>query len=183
VSDPYLYPNSDVLRNKLGLRDAAALEQVERALVTQRMAEGVPEGRFDLDHLRAIHRHLFQDLFDWAGEIRRVEIAKGGDQFQFARFIETEMSDVHRRLTEAQFLQSCSPGDFAREAGRIVGDINYIHPFREGNGRVQLQYLRLLADRAGHPIDLTRIEASKAAFRADYSPMAAEIFQMLSPFA
>ena len=59
MSDPYLLPGTHVLRNKLGLKDVAQLDYVERELVTQRMSEGVPEGRFDLVHLRAIHRHLF----------------------------------------------------------------------------------------------------------------------------
>jgi cell filamentation protein len=63
------------------------------------------------------------------------------------------------------------------EAGRIIGDVNYVHPFREGNGRTQLQYLKQLSERAGHPLDLTRIdpagwiEASKEAHKARYDLM------------
>lgn len=87
--DPYVWPGSDVLRNRLGIRDAADLNVTERRLVLQRAREGVPTGHFDLAHLRAIHRHLFQDVYDWAGEIRTVEIRKGGSQFQFRRYIET----------------------------------------------------------------------------------------------
>ena len=81
-ADPYTYPGSTVLRNKLGLTHAAQLDRLERRLVTQRAAEGIPAGGFDLAHLRTIHRHLFQDVYDWAGELRTVEIAKGGHQFQ-----------------------------------------------------------------------------------------------------
>lgn len=77
AADPYLYPGTTVLRNKLGLRDAAVLDRAERNLVRLRHREGVPRGAFDLEHLRAIHRHLFQDLYDWAGELRTVEVAKG----------------------------------------------------------------------------------------------------------
>jgi cell filamentation protein len=185
VSDPYFYPGSDVLRNKLGLTGAAGLEAMERVFVTQRIAEGVPAGRFDLDHLRAIHKHLFQDLYEWAGEIRQVEIAKDGDQFQFCRFIETGMADVYARLVQAGYLVGRDRKTFARAAGRIIGDVNYIHPFREGNGRVQLQYLGLLAVEAGHPVDLSRIDpkrwldASRAAFRAEYERMAAEIERLI----
>ena len=57
--DPYLHPGTDVLRNRLGIRNQASLDRAERRLVSQRILEGVPRGGFDLDHLRAIHRHLF----------------------------------------------------------------------------------------------------------------------------
>jgi cell filamentation protein len=150
--DPYLIPGSSVLRNKLGFTDADALEQIERRLVVQRIREGIPSGGFDLGHLQAIHRHLFQDVYAWAGELRTVEIAKGGSQFQFRQFIETGMADVHRRLEQADFLRGRSGAEFAEAAGRIIGDVNYVHPFREGNGRAQLQYLEQLAAQAGRTL-------------------------------
>ncbi|MDP3737080.1 MAG: Fic family protein [Hyphomonadaceae bacterium] len=102
-ADPYANPKTGVLRNKLGIRSASKLDFHERELVTQRIRQGVPDGNFDLAHLKAIHRHLFQDVYDWAGEIRTVEINKGGDQFQFMRYIDTGMADVHRRREEADF--------------------------------------------------------------------------------
>jgi cell filamentation protein len=179
--DPYVYPGTAILRNKLGIRDAEQLEYAERRLTSQRIAERVPTGNFDLKHLRTIHRHIFQDIYDWAGEIRTVEIAKGGSQFQFRRYIETGMADVHRRLVAAKFLKGLDAPAFATAAGEIMGDVNYCHPFREGNGRTQLQYLRQLADQAGHPVDLTRFEpdswiaASRAAHKGDYALMGVAI--------
>lgn len=176
--DPYIYPGTSILRNRLGIFDSSKLDRIERRLVADRIAEGVPTGAFDLTHLRAIHRHLFQDVYDWAGELRTVEIFKGGNQFQFRQYIQTGMADVHRRLVRAGFLERLPVGEFAREAGIIIGDINYIHPFREGNGRTQAQYLKQLGERAGHRIDLKRldpivwIEASKASHSADYKLMA-----------
>ncbi len=179
MSDPvYCYPPEyEVLRNKQGIRDAAELARVERRRVTQRISESVPAGKFDLDHLKAVHRHLFQDIYDWAGEIRTVEISKGGSQFQFRRYIETGMADVHRRVVEQGYLQGLTPDEFAQEAGRIIGDVNYVHPFREGNGRAQFHYLGQLAGRAGHPLDLKRIrpaqwvEACRIAHKGDYEPL------------
>jgi fido (protein-threonine AMPylation protein) len=88
--DPYLIPGIKVLRNRLGMSDARRFDRIERRLVADRIAEGAPIGTFDLTHLRAIHRHLFQDVYDWAGELRTVEINKGGRQFQFRRYIQTE---------------------------------------------------------------------------------------------
>ncbi len=153
------------------------------------MRKACLSGSFDLTHLRAIHRHLFQDVYDWAGELRTVEIFKGGNQFQFRQYIPTGMADVHRRLTRAGFLKRLPASEFAREAGIIIGDINYIHPFREGNGRTQAQYLKQLAEQAGHAarssgaVDPAKlwIEASKASHAADYSLMAEVIREAIVP--
>lgn len=132
--DPYVYPGTVVLINKFGIRDWDALEIAEREAAIQRMSQRVPSGNFDLAHVCAIHRHLYQDIYDWAGKVRTINIAKGGNQFQAPRFIGTGIADIHRRLTEKRFLVGLSREDFAREAGAIIGDVNYVHPFREGNG-------------------------------------------------
>ncbi len=159
MEDPYVYPGTDVLRNKLEVRTAAELDRIERLLVTQRMIEGAPDGQFDLPHLCSIHRHLFQDLYVWAGEVRMVELSKGGQAFLSRGRIATEMADIHRRLLAAGFLAGLDRTAFAQEAGRIIGDLNFVHPFREGNGRTQLLYARQLAARAGYTLVLTRLHA------------------------
>jgi cell filamentation protein len=84
--DPYVYPGTQTLRNRLDITNPKELSRVERSLVTDRIAQGIPQGPFDLTHLRAIHRHLFQDIYDWAGQLRTVEINKGGHQFQFRQY-------------------------------------------------------------------------------------------------
>lgn len=176
--DPYLLPGTNVLRNKLGITDPEILKSAEGDFHLQRQREGAPTGDFDLDHAKAIHRHLFQDVYEWAGQVRTVEIAKDGSQFQFRQFIEIGMADVHRRIRSDDYLRNLDVDGFARKAGAIIGDVNYAHPFREGNGRTQLEYLRQLADRAGHPLDPGKIgrdpwiAASKAADQAGYAPMA-----------
>jgi len=174
----YCYPpNYTVLINKLDLRDASQLERVERRLVVQRSLDGIPMGDFDLAHLQAIHRHLFQDVYDWAGAIRETEISKGGSQFQFRQYIETGMTDVHRRIRSHAYLKNLSSPSFADLAGEIIGDVNYVHPFREGNGRTQMHYLKQLCAQAGHAIDLTLIDkctwmnASRQAHLGNYQPM------------
>lgn len=183
--DPYTYPGSPVLRNKLDLRDPVAFDRIERRLVVQRIREGVPRGNFDLAHLKAIHRHLFQDVYSWAGEVRSVEVSKGGNQFQFRQYIETGMADVHRRIVRSDYLRGLSAQDFAVRAGTIMGDVNYVHPFREGNGRTQLQYLKQLSEKAGHMLDLTKmrpelwLEASREAHRARYEAMGRAIAETI----
>jgi len=186
AGDPYVYPGTSILRNRLGITDAVFLDKQERSLVL-RARRDIPRGSFDLSHLRAIHRHLFQDVYDWAGELRTVEISKGNQQFQFRKYILTGMADVHGRLVRSRFLEGLSSARFAEQASVIVGDINYIHPFREGNGRTQLQYLKQLAQGAGHSLDLRYIpasrwiEASISSHSADYGPRAAAIATALKP--
>lgn len=189
MSDPvYCYPPDHlVLRNKLNIRDAATLDRAEFRLVSLRMRAGIPQGNFDLNHLKAIHGHLFQDVYEWAGQIRTVEISKGGHQFQPRQYIETGMADVHKRIKAAGYLQGLKPDEFAKQAGKIVGDTNYVHPFREGNGRTQLQYLKQLANRAGHGLDLQKIdrdrwmEASRQSHVGNYDGMSQSIRDALVP--
>lgn len=182
----YCYPPAfDVLKNKFDIRDKRKLDYFERELVVQRMIEDIPTGDFDLDHLKAIHRHLFQDVYDWAGELRTVELSKDGHQFQFQKFIRTGMDNVHRRLTACNYLRNLSHEGFSRAAGEIIGDVNYVHPFREGNGRTQLLYLEQLASQADHAIDLGAIDrdrwmmASRKAHLGDYIPMGICIAQAI----
>lgn len=183
----YRYPDSDVLRNKLDISDAAALDEAERLLSTQRAEQGIPSGNFDLDHLKAIHKHLFQDVYEWAGQIRQVDFHKGGRWFHPCDRIEMGMADVHKRLAKQVFLRGLDKEQFAKEAGVIIGDVNLVHPFREGNGRTQFQFLKQLGKQAGHNIDLTRfdrnpwIQASIEANDAEYDRMADCILQSITP--
>ena len=183
----YCYPpDYTVLRNRLDIRDGPALEAAERELVAQRLLEPVPAGDFDLAHLKTIHRHLFQDVYAWAGEIRTVEIAKGESRFQPRRFIVAGMADIHHRIVAAGYFRGSRPDGFAEGAGPVLGDVNHVHPFREGNGRTQLQYLKQLAARAGHAIDLTRIhraawlDASRRSNAGDHAAMTLCIRQALA---
>lgn len=181
TDDPYVYAGTSVLINRFDIREQAALDRIERQFVAQRTRMGVPRGGFDLAHLQAIHRHLFQDVYDWAGEVRQVEISKNGHQFQFCQYIHTGMADVHQRLHQKRFLRNLDHAEFCREAAVIIGDVNYVHPFREGNGRTQRQYLKLLALQAEHPFDLSRFDpvqwrqASRSTHFGEYGEMAKAI--------
>lgn len=174
----YCYPpDYKVLKNKLGITSQEQLDLIERMHARNRIEQGCcPTGDFDLKHLQAIHGHIFQDVYEWAGQIREVEIAKT-DQFMFRHYIPTGMNDVHKRIVKAGYFKGTNRDAFAVQAGEIIGDVNYVHPFREGNGRTQLQYLKQLATRAEHQIDLSRldpdawIEASKISHEGDYRMM------------
>jgi len=101
ADDTYCYPGSDVLRNKAELTDANELDTYEGELSTLRSLEILEkpiEGQFDLAHLQKIHLALFQDIYDWAGEIRTVDISRGNSRFANVRFIESAAHVIFNRL-------------------------------------------------------------------------------------
>ena len=92
--DPYCYPGTNVLINRLGTRNQAELDAFEAEMTSDRATEPLPTGRLSYSHYRAIHRHLFQDVYPWAGRIRTVRIAKGGNAFCYPEHIDREMRRI-----------------------------------------------------------------------------------------
>lgn len=159
--DPYLESGADVLRNLVGARNQAELDRIEAALSSVRAAEieaAPPAGRFDLEHLRSVHKHLFGDVYPWAGEIRTVIIDKGETRFAMPEHIESSAHSLFRKLDRENHLQGLDPNAFAQRAGHYLGEINALHPFREGNGRTQRAFIGQLAHAAGYHIALDRID-------------------------
>jgi cell filamentation protein len=180
-ADPYCYPGTCVLRNIPGFRDQATLDTFEIDITTQRAEELLPIGRLSVRHCQAIHRHLFQDVYTWAGRFRTVRMAKGASVFCYPENIVREMKRVFAELKDAGFLEGLTVAAFATGAAHFLADLNAIHPFREGNGRTQLIFLAAVAEHAGHRLDPTRLnrEAYLAAiirsFNGDESGLVAQL--------
>jgi len=103
-SDPYVYPGTTVLKNIRGIRNQEILDRFEGDRVGQRSLELLEcplLGPFDVEHLRGIHRYLFQDVYEWAGEFRTVDIAKGNSYFAHVPYIESTLKDLFERLSKA----------------------------------------------------------------------------------
>jgi len=185
IPDTYCYPGTTVLINKLDLRTQKELDAFEAEITTQRADEPLPAGRFDAAHYRAIHRHLFQDVFTWAGDLRTVRMAKDGNWFCYPEYIQAELGKLFARLFESNLLRDLTKQDFARNSAHFLAVLNAIHAFREGNGRTQLTFLALLADQAGHPLTLERLNpadmmaAMIASFHGDEGPLFATIKRLL----
>lgn len=158
VEDPYCYPGTTVLKNKLHLKSQVELDSFEAEITAQRAEEPLPAGRLSYSHYQAIHRHLFQDVYDWAGKIRTVRISKGGSMFCFPESIDREMSNLFQALARLKHLKGTKTNEFAAKAAHCLAELNAIHPFREGNGRTQLTFLVLLAETAGHPLAMQRLD-------------------------
>jgi cell filamentation protein len=181
VADPYCYPGTTVLKNRANLRTQKALDRFEVAMTTQRADEPLPAGRLSVTQYRAIHRHLFQDVFSWAGQFRTVRIARSGSAFCYPENIAREMRILFKSLARKKHLCGLSREAFAQRAAAFLTTLNAIHPFREGNGRTQTAFLALLADRAGYPLDLGKLKpkpflnAMIASFRGDEGPLTRQI--------
>src|SRR6267378_3166240 len=107
-TDPYTYPGTDVLRNIPDIRDSRLMADLEANATAARLVEldAAPlDGRFDEAHLKAIHKHIFQDVYSWAGEFRTVNISKGGQLFGVAAFVEPALRDLLQQLPGENYLK------------------------------------------------------------------------------
>lgn len=178
-TDPYSDPTTGVLYNKLGLRTWDELEIAERDFTRVREAQLTarpPRSTYDLEHLHSIHRRLFSDVYSWAGEIRTVDIAKT-DLFCRPQFIVEQSQQLFFELANDKHLNGLDRQQFINKVTHYLGELNAIHPFREGNGRTQRAFVAQLARDAGHPIDWRglderkNVEASKASLKGNIEPL------------
>jgi cell filamentation protein len=158
IDDPYTYEKSTVLVNKLDLRDEEGLGAYEAEISDARSREPLPQGDFDFEHYCAIHHHLFQDVYAGAGKPRTVRLSKQGNPFCFPEHIEAQAAKLFADLKAASSLEDLGPDDFSVQAAHFLSELNAIHAFREGNGRAQLAFFTMLADNAGHPLDLKKLD-------------------------
>lgn len=177
----YCYSNSNVLKNKFNIINNNELEIVEREFISLRMAEATKnlvKGNFDLKHLQDIHKHIFKDIYDWAGELRTVNISKGNPFYNYM-YILDGAEGIFSKLKREDYPIGISKENIYDRLAYYLGEINVLHPFREGNGRAQRVMIEYLAQVAGYDIDFFKvsdiemIEASVDAFNCDYTKMIA----------
>lgn len=161
----YCYPGTNVLRNKLNIQDLDILHEAERDYSSIRQVELYKKGitgDFSLKHLCSIHRQLFQDIYSWAGELRTVDISKG-TIFCLVPFIEEQFAFLYRKLRKENFLKDITDQkEMSEKLAYYLGEINMIHPFREGNGRTQRIYIEQLCMNNGRfEIDFTEVSKEK----------------------
>lgn len=159
--DPYCYPGTTVLRNRLGLRDEQVLSEAEQAFSTtaaQRMELAQPP--YDFALMKSIHRHLFGDIYEWAGEVRSVDISKDTTRFCTVGRIEPEAKKLFHSLATANWLAVHDRSAFVAKAAELFGDLNMIHPFREGNGRTLRILFENIIINAGYEISWWQADKS-----------------------
>ncbi len=186
IVDPLCYPDTYVLINKAGIRDQTILDQYEQLMFLTRAEEDLPGGHMDYAHYKAVHHHFFQDVYDWAGNIRAIRTAKSGNWFCYPENIDAEMNRVFEELRSEHLLTRYEDKSmFADRAAYFLSEINAVHPFREGNGRSQLTFLSMLCTHAGQFMDEDQIDevsfldAMIESFDGTLAPLSSCIREML----
>lgn len=136
----YCYEDSVVLRNKLGITDQLLLEKFESDITSSRLIElelKPINGKFDLKHLQAIHFAIFQDIYDWAGKIRTVDISRENSRFANMRMLDSASRKLFMNLAKENLFKNQNSQDISSRLAHYLSEINVLHPFRDGNGRVQ----------------------------------------------
>lgn len=191
VFDPYLIPCSDTLRNVLGITSSAELALAESELSNSRMVEffdSSPRVEPNMSGVQAIHYQLFRDVYDWAGQLRTVNIGKGESLFLPLEFFPRGIEYFERTLKEDHFLQGLSRDQFIERLAVNFDNLNVLHPFREGNGRTQRVFWSVLARDAGWDIHWDKIRAQEnidasvqALLHVNYDPLIALFDRCVTP--
>ena len=158
------YEGTTCLINKFGIKDEKKLSQMETLITTAKCKElevNPIDGDFGFEHYKAIHRYIFEDLYDWAGQVRTASISKKGTVFTLPESIEPLAVRIFTGLQK----ENCYIGyDNDRYIEAIVDfycRTNMLHPFREGNGRTQRVFLSQLIRHSGHDINFSTIDTDE----------------------
>jgi cell filamentation protein len=169
-----------ILCNKLGLKDEQVLKNAEEEIVAARMVEVIENpvnGSYDFDMLKKIHRKLFSDIYEFAGEVRTVRIAKDNSVFCYPEFIEEYQNNIFEKLKQQNYLTALSKETFIQRFSELSGELNALHPFREGNGRTIRIFLKHLAEKAGWYVAYEDMQAEELlnadikSFEGDLAPL------------
>ncbi|NIK55374.1 Fic/DOC family protein [Kribbella shirazensis] len=164
AQDPYAYPPPDqnTLRNKFDERDPDTLKGLEYAAAADRQRElesgeaDVPR-TYDAQHLHALHAHLFQDVYDWAGKTRETELYKGGPGgFAPPGQIDRYLADAAELIESADWA-SMDREQFGEHAAKVYAYVNQAHPFREGNGRAAKMFMQHVSELSPYSLDFSKV--------------------------
>lgn len=154
------YENTTVLINKFGLRNEEHLNEIEQnitmGLITKASIE-IPFENVDFEFYKSLHRYVFSDIYEWAGEIRKVNISKKGTNFCPVEKIKENGLRIFNNLHKSNFLKGLEGDEFTDKFVELYCELNYLHPFREGNGRIQRLFLSMLLRYNEKKIDFAEI--------------------------
>ena len=154
----YTYLNSTVLINKQNITNIEEAYRNEHLFVTKRLADLRLKTIevYSISDILAIHKYLFQDVYAWAGQFRKVNISKNGNPFMSIQSFSTAQVYINR-LIHTYYQTANSKDGIIKQLAKILDNLNYFHPFREGNGRTQREVIRSLALSKGYSAQI-RVE-------------------------
>ncbi len=155
INSRYTYKNSDVLINKLDIKDEKKLKEYETKVVALKLAslQKLKFNRtYDEKHLKFIHQYLFCDVYDFAGCYRLENITKDNFLFSQYEFIPENIKDIMKKINIEEF-KKLSFNDLINIISTIMTDLNVLHPFREGNGRATREFIREILEDLGYEIN------------------------------
>lgn len=157
----YCYPNSNVLKNKLNITDNSILKTAEEEITLIKQMELLKNpigGNFTKAHLMNIHKFIFEDIYSFAGKIRREQISKADTMFYPPNLIDRELDKVFAKIKEKNMIRESDKEKAFDNLAYVMAELNIIHPFREGNGRSIREFIRLMAKRMGYDINWGNID-------------------------
>ena len=153
----YCYKNTNILINKLDIREYKELSKYE-AKITAAKSLGLRlkgiTGNFDKKHYLSIHNYLFEDIYPFAGKLREENISKGEFRFASFEYVEPELERILEQLKKENFLEGTSKKQLAERLAYYLSELNVLHPFREGTGRTNREFIRQLALKNGYILNL-----------------------------
>jgi len=177
-NDPYCYRDSEVLCNVLNIQNSAELEEAEQALTALAALQiELQPPPYNLDYFKAVHQHLFRDLYEWAGELRTIDITKGTTRFCSRDRISPEANKTFKVLKKDDYYIKHERKDLIADVAELYIELNMLHPFREGNGRAQRILFEHIIINCGFEFDLEGItkrewvDANIAGVSCNYTPM------------
>ena len=180
-SEEYCYPGTDVLKNKLGIKNDNELTIAEREITSIKLLilYNTPIFKqFNFEALCKIHKRIFEDIYEWAGKIRHGDFfSKGNSIFCRGQYIKENADKIMENLEKENYLQGLEKDKFIERIAYYMGEVNALHPFREGNGRTTREYFRQLSLNANYRLDFSKTKNEKLliadinAFNGDYKDL------------
>ena len=157
----YCYPDSNVLKNKLNIRENKLLKTAEEEITLIKQMELLKhpiKGNFSKSHLMNIHKFIFEDIYSFAGKIRKEQISKADTLFYPPNLIDRELDKVFAKIKEKNMLKEIDKEKIFDNLAYVMAELNIIHPFREGNGRTIREFIRLMAKRMGYDLNWGNVD-------------------------
>ena len=164
-SEGYFYPGTYILINKLNIRDDNALTIAEKEITSLKLLilNNIPIiEKINFEDLCKIHKIIFEDIYEWAGLIRQGDFfSKGNSIFCRGQYIIENANNIMNNIKKENYLCELNKSKFIERIAYYMGEINALHPFREGNGRTSREFFRQLSLNAGYILDFSKTEKDK----------------------